>query len=151
MRSMMSHGEVFETVPEGVFRGMVRSYVQSAAVKPLSEDVMGILIGPWTERGLEGRKAFLRQARHAKLEHTAQQDALYQGVFREEGEGDRLKIVWANEDAWIPVERGEKLAQLTNAVEFVRIDNAGHLVLLDQPERVMYEILTWLAKMVEIS
>lgn len=61
--------------------------------------------------------------RHARLEHTEEQEGLHEGVFRGQGEGERLKIVWAEEDGWIPVERGERLAEMTGAV--LNLEHAG--------------------------
>ena len=58
----------------------------------------------------------------------------------------KLKILWAENDNWIPLHIGEKLAKITGAAEFVKVAEAGHLIQVDQPEIVMYELAKWLAK-----
>jgi pimeloyl-ACP methyl ester carboxylesterase len=148
MRLIMANGHVFEGVPPGVFEGMLREYVQSAAFTKLSEEKMQHFIRPWLDGGLESRKSFIRQIRWADPKHTEEQEKHYSSVMESKNGGPkRLKIIWAEHDQWIPIERGEKLRDLTNPAEFVRVPDAGHLVLVDQPEIVMYELTTWLAKM----
>ena len=108
---------------------------------------MDKFVRPWLDRGLESRRAFLRQIRWANPEHTAEQEQYYDKVMEsEDGGPKKLKIIWAEHDAWIPIERGERLRDLTSAPEFVRVPDAGHLVLVDQPEIVMFEIARWLGR-----
>jgi pimeloyl-ACP methyl ester carboxylesterase len=147
MRLIMANGKVFEGVPPGVFEGMLREYIQSAAFKKLSEEKIQEFIRPWLESE-ESRKAFIRQIRWADPKHTEEQERHYANVMSSaDGRAKRLKIIWAENDQWIPIERGETLRDLATPAEFVRVPDAGHLVLVDQPEIVMYEIATWLAKM----
>ena len=56
------------------------------------------------------------------------------------------KIIWGNDDAWIPVKTAERLKEALNAEEVVVIAEAGHLVQYDQPGRLALEGGLWLSK-----
>ena len=149
MRSIMAQPDVFLTIPPPMFRGMIREYIQNAAFKPLLEEKMEECVHPWLGRGEEGRKAFIRQIQQANPAHTKEIENRYDEVMAtKDGTPKRLMLIWADEDGLIPLEKGEKLRERIKPSEFVRVKNAGHLVMIDQPEIVMYEISTWLAKMV---
>lgn len=47
---------------------------------------------------------------------------------------------------WIPVERAEKLARMTRTRVVILIEEAGHLIMFDQPERQATEIAMWLTE-----
>ena len=148
LRLVRDNSSVFEQVPVATFRGMLKEYIQGAAHKPLSQEKLNEFMLPWLDQGLESQKSFVRQMKCASSKHTEEQETLYDKVMeRDDGGTKRMKIIWGENDTWIPFERGEKLQQLTGAPEFVRVAEAGHLVLVDQPEIVMYEIATWLSKM----
>jgi pimeloyl-ACP methyl ester carboxylesterase len=148
MRSVKSQPEVFMTIPPAMFRGLVREYVQSAAFKTLKEEKMEEFVHPWLARGEEGRRALIRQMAHAELSHTEEIEHRYDEVMaRDGGQAKRLKIVWAENDAWVPLDQGKELCRRISPAEFVVVKDAGHLLQVDQPEMVMYEIATWLAKM----
>ncbi len=69
-------------------------------------------------------------------------------MANKDGGPKKLKIIWAENDELIPISKGEELAKRTDALEFVRVPEAGHLVMLDQPEIVTYEIAKWLKQVV---
>jgi pimeloyl-ACP methyl ester carboxylesterase len=59
-----------------------------------------------------------------------------------------LKLVWGVEDVWIPVDRAVRLEGMLGkkgvANGLVKIEEAGHLIMLDQRERVVTELMSWL-------
>jgi pimeloyl-ACP methyl ester carboxylesterase len=59
-----------------------------------------------------------------------------------------VKILWGQEDRWIPWEKMESLVnKMGHRVrEFIAIPEAGHLIMIDQPERVALEVLSWLSQ-----
>ena len=93
------------------------------------------------------RKAFIRQFQQARSTHTEEIEHQYGQVMANGDSSKKLKIVWAEQDALIPLEKGEILRERIKPAEFVLVKDAGHLVMVDQPEIVVYEIATWLAKM----
>ena len=106
------------------------------------------LVHPWLDRGDEGRRALVRQMRHAEQKHTEEiENQCEQVMAGEDGsQPKKLKIVWAEQDTWIALDTGEEVRRRMNPAEWVVVKDAGHLIMVDQPEAVMYEISSWLAK-----
>lgn len=58
-----------------------------------------------------------------------------------------VKIVWGKVDFWIPLERATSLADLiAGHTDVVLVEEAGHIIQLDQPERLAAEIALFLCK-----
>ena len=49
--------------------------------------------------------------------------------------------LWGERDEWIPIGKGEALAQAISDRSLVRIENAGHLVQEDVPEAIVAAML----------
>ncbi|KAI3394325.1 hypothetical protein diail_2920 [Diaporthe ilicicola] len=150
--SVRSNPAVFEQLPAGVFEGCLRAIIQSARVTgrgfgPEWEDV---LARPWLPRalasdhklGYDPQKNFVRQIKQSDDSHTA--ELLDNGLYSTVRCG--VKILWGEKDKWIPGEKMQSLASLLgNRLEgFITVPEAGHLIMLDQPERVTVEIVRWL-------
>ena len=86
--------------------------------------------------------SFVRQIKQSNDQHTAEllDDDLYAKVRCD------VKILWGENDEWIPYDKMQKLVGLLGDRQkaFGKIPNAGHLIMLDQPERVTLEIGRWL-------
>lgn len=147
LRAIQSDPEAFEAIPPAMFKAMLREYVQNAAHKKLTDARSDEFVRPWTDEPEEGRKRFIRQIRWMTPVHTEEMESeMHRVLATDDGSPKKLKIMWAENDNWIPVEIGERLAMLTEASEFVRVPDAGHLIQVDQPEVVTYELTKWLAK-----
>ncbi|WPB00780.1 uncharacterized protein RHO25_005400 [Cercospora beticola] len=94
----------------------------------------------------EPQSSFVRQIAQANDQDVAEmQDGdLYKNVRCP------VKILWGEQDQWIPREKMEKLGDMLRQggrlEEFVVVPEAGHLLMVDQPERVAMEVLGWLWK-----
>jgi pimeloyl-ACP methyl ester carboxylesterase len=57
-----------------------------------------------------------------------------------------VSVLWGDGDSWIPREKMERLCRLLGErlERFVVVEEAGHLVMLDQPGRVEEEVRRWL-------
>ncbi|KAL9608635.1 MAG: hypothetical protein Q9167_006556 [Letrouitia subvulpina] len=134
--------EVFDSIPPHMFDGIVRSYVRDAAHKPLRKEDEDMLADPWVSGdgrpGQEGLVQVLKQA------STRVSDDV-EGLYHEIGEsGLPVKIIWGKEDKWVPCERAEMLKELIGGKsQVVLVEEAGHLIQLDQPERLMAEMVTF--------
>lgn len=147
LRAIQSNPEAFEAIPTAMFRGMLREYIQNAAYKVLSEAKMDEFVRPWTDLGEEGRKRFIRQIRWMSQKHTEEMEHEMPKVMENNDGGiKKLKVMWGERDNWLALGVGDRLVELTGASEYVRVADAGHLIQVDAPEFVMYEIATWLAK-----
>lgn len=152
--SIRANAAVFEELPAGVFEGCLRAIIQSARAKgnglgPQWEDV---LARPWLTGGsasdsslqYDPQKNFVRQIKQSDDSHTAEliDDGLYPKVRCD------VKILWGEKDAWIPYEKMQSIARMLGdkLKGFVTVPEAGHLIMLDQPERVALEIARWLER-----
>jgi pimeloyl-ACP methyl ester carboxylesterase len=146
-----SNPQVFEELPAGVFEGCLRAIIQSARVKGqgLGPDWADILARPWLAGNASSPKLqynpqtnFVRQIKQSDDKHTAEllNKNLYAQVRCD------VKLIWGERDEWIPYEKIQSLAKMLGNRQkaFVTIPDAGHLIMLDQPERVALEVGLWL-------
>ena len=140
-----SEPDLFLKLPPNIFSGVVRSVIQSATHNPniLKSGWEDILASYWTSSST-GQKAFVQQIAQANDGDVA--EMLDGGLYAKVA--CPVKILWGEDDKWIPREKMEKLAEMVKHVlkEFVVVPEAGHLLMLDQPERVAVEVYDWLCR-----
>lgn len=141
-RLVAQNQSVFTSIPDSIFQGTIRAYIQGASFKPLPNHVEDVLANPWVAGGSQGQEAFIRQMVQADQRHAEE----VEGRYAEIGDAMPVKVIWGKEDRWIPVDRAEKLAKMVGAKEVVLVEEAGHLIMFDQPERLATEIALWLTK-----
>ncbi|KAM3423738.1 hypothetical protein BST61_g1147 [Cercospora zeina] len=157
-----SQPQVFQNLPPHIFKAMLRATIRSACHDPDKLEGGGWedkLLAPWlpisSSSAMSGgedsvsserQASFVRQIAQANDQDVAemQDDNLYKNVRCP------VKLLWGEQDQWIPKEKMEKLAEMLEEggklEEFVVVPDAGHLLMVDQPERVAIETLTWLVK-----
>ena len=146
-RLVASNPDVFNAVHDSVFEGMIRGYIKDAYFKPLPQGVEDMIVEPWIKGGSQGQEAFIRQ-----IVQTDQKDVEeVEHRLAEVGNTIPVKVIWGAEDRWIPSTRGEKLASLIGARQLIQVEEAGHLILYDQPERLATEVALWLTEVGGIS
>ena len=129
VQHVRKHEAAFAGLPAYAHQAMLAAYLQGAAAKTQTAEAQGVYQAPWL--GPEGQAAFYRQIAQMDQRFTDEIEPLYQPM------PFPLRIIWGEEDLWIPVERGEKLASLLKASEFIRVPGAGHLVQEDSPEAII--------------
>ena len=129
VRHARSHEQAFAQAPAYIHAAMLEAYLQGAAHRPMSPDVLRIYASPW--HGERGQAAFYRQ--------IAQMDDCYTDeVQNRYGEIDcPVSILWGQEDRWISYERGVELATRIPGAQLTCISGAGHLVQEDAPEVIV--------------
>ncbi|MCB2190054.1 MAG: alpha/beta hydrolase [Deltaproteobacteria bacterium] len=130
--------EAFAGLPEYAHEALLRAYILGAANKPLHEQTLQTYMKPWM--GDIGKAAFYRQIAQMDQRFTDEVEPLYGPM---EGE---VTLLWGEMDAWIPLERGEKLAARITNGNLVRVPNAGHLVQEDAPEAIVAAMLSGLLR-----
>lgn len=136
-RHVRDHEAAFAGLPDFIHDAIVRAYVKTAAFEPLAEATLDGIVAPWT--GSAGQAAFYRQIAQADSAYTDEVQAAYAGI------SIPVQIVWGREDAWIPLERGERLHAMIPGSRLSVIDDAGHLVIEERPEEVIATIRPFLA------
>ena len=127
-----AHEAAFAGVPDYIHEAIVRAYVKTAAFKPLNDDILDTIVGPWT--GRDGKAAFYRQIAQADSAYTDEVQPLYPRISRP------VLILWGREDAWIPLERGQILHDMIPGSSFHIIQDAGHLAIEEHPGQLAEKI-----------
>jgi pimeloyl-ACP methyl ester carboxylesterase len=130
------HPDVFARLPEAVHAGALRAYIAGASHRGLTEVQLDELAAPWLTE--QGRPAFYRQ--------IAQADERFTDDFAGRLHGVRapVRIVWGEDDTWIPVARARSLRDAIPGSTLRLLSAAGHLVQLDAPIALADELRAWL-------
>lgn len=136
-RLVREESGTFARIPLPLHGALVRAYISGTGGAPLSPEAIEALAGPWLDDA--GRDAFYRQIAALSQDHTDEIEPRY-------GDLDLpVLICWGTEDAWIPVESGEKLAATIPGGRLRLLQGAGHLVPVQAPAALCGELLAWLA------
>jgi len=127
-----AHEAAFAGVPDYIHEAIVRAYVKTAAFKPIDDATLDRIVLPWT--GPSGKASFYRQIAQADSSFTDEIQPLYGKI------STPVLIIWGREDTWIPVEKGEALHEMIPESLFNVISDAGHLVIEEQPDRIIEKI-----------
>ncbi|RMY74574.1 hypothetical protein D0862_14093 [Hortaea werneckii] len=154
-----SEPQTFMRLPPNIFEAVVRAVVQSACFDPnvLKTGWEDQLTSPWIDVGsgssggregsemggeAERQRNFVRQIAQADDGDVAEmlEENMYEKVRC------RVKVLWGENDTWIPKEKIERLIEMLGdkVKEVAFIPEAGHLAMLDQPGRVAVEVYDWL-------
>lgn len=137
-RHVNAHEAAFAGMPGYIHEAVVRRYVQTAAFKPLDDDTLEGIVQPW--RGDPGQSAFYRQMAQADSRFTDEIQTRYSGI------DTPTLILWGREDRWVSIEQGEKLKEMIPGSRLRVIDDAGHLVIEEQPGALVREIRDFAGK-----
>jgi len=129
VQHVREHEAAFAGVPDYLQRAILRAYIRTAMARPITDEELEPYVAPWL--GPVGQPAFYRQIAQMDLRYTNEVQGRY-GEIR-----CPVMILWGTADAWIPLERGQDLAAMIPAADFVQIEGAGHLVQEDAPEAVV--------------
>ncbi|KFX96198.1 hypothetical protein O988_05420 [Pseudogymnoascus sp. VKM F-3808] len=144
-----SEPQTFVKLPAKVFEATVRAVIQSACydenvLKAGWEDELAL---PWVSEDGDGgvgyrQRSFVRQIAQATDGDVAE---MLEGNLYAQVRCD-VKIVWGEQDQWIPRARIEETSKgLGSRVkQTAYIPDAGHLVMLDKPEMFAIEVFDWL-------
>lgn len=135
-RLVAEHAAVFGQLPAPLHEALVREYVGSASHRGLLPEVLDALVAPWTDTA--GQAAFYRQIAQADQRYTDEIQPLYPTLNLP------VTVCWATEDTWIPPAKGEELASLIPGARLRPVPDAGHLVPLDAPARLLGELIAFL-------
>lgn len=142
-----AHADVFRALPPDIFEAMLRAVIRSACLdsRKLNGGWEDALAAPWlasigAEDADRRQSSFVRQIAQADDADVADMQHLYGRI------ACPTRILWGEKDRWIPRAKMERLAGMLERClrGFVVVPDAGHLIMVDQPERVTAEVLSWL-------
>lgn len=125
--------EAFAGLPDYAHEALLKAYLQGASFRGLSDEALETYASPW--RGAEGQAAFYRQIAQMDVKFTDEIEPRY-GAF-----DFPTQILWGEEDLWIPIATGVRLAAALTSGRLLRVPAAGHLVQDDAPEAIIAAIL----------
>jgi pimeloyl-ACP methyl ester carboxylesterase len=132
------HVEAFTGLPPHIHQAVAEAYIRGALVNSLADDDFGKLVAPWLSE--EGRGSFYRQFAQADERYTAEVEPVF-GEIR-----CPVRIVWGEDDPWIPLERGKALHGLIPQAGFETLPGVGHLPQLEAPELVLRRVTGFLSE-----
>jgi len=133
---VQEHPGLLGQLPAYIHSAILRAYIENASHRPIAGELLRQLMEPWL--GDEGQQAFYRQIADYDEQYLRENEA------RMESLRVPVRIIWGEEDGWIPRERGYRLESLVSGAELLTIPGAGHLAQVDAPIAVMSELQTWL-------
>jgi pimeloyl-ACP methyl ester carboxylesterase len=134
-RHVKRHEAAFSGLPDYLQEALVRRYIQSAAYQSLSEYMLEHTAAPWL--GPEGKPALYRQMAQADQRYTDEVEPRYGEITMP------VLVLWGEEDAWIPIEQGRKLAKAIPGARFVSLPDTGHLVIEEAPGALIKEVIAF--------
>jgi pimeloyl-ACP methyl ester carboxylesterase len=123
----------FAGLPDYAHDALLKAYLQGASFRGLSDEALETYADPW--RGPGGQAAFYRQIAQMDVKYTDEVEPLYGALEFP------AQILWGEEDRWIPVAAGERLAAALTGGRLLRVPTAGHLVQDDAPEAIVAAVL----------
>jgi pimeloyl-ACP methyl ester carboxylesterase len=136
VRHVRTHEAAFAGLPAYIHEAILGAYLRGAVRRAIPDGELRPYVEPWL--GAEGQAAFYRQIAQMDQRHTDEVEPRY-GEIR-----CPVQILWGEDDAWIPLERGRHLASLIPGARFRPVPRAGHLVQEDAPEAVVAALLEFL-------
>jgi pimeloyl-ACP methyl ester carboxylesterase len=133
VRHVRQHEAAFAELPVYIHAAILPAYIAGAAHRPLSDEATKLYVEPW--RSANGQAAFYRQIAQMDQRYTDEIESRYGEV------NCPTQILWGEEDAWIPIERGRQLASRIPGAVFRPVPGAGHLVQEDAPEAIVAALL----------
>ena len=133
VQAAIDHEAVFAALPPYVHEAILRAYIAGAVHRELAPEELDLYAEPWL--GERGQAAFYRQIAQMSDRYTDEVEHRY-GELRMP-----VTIIWGEEDAWIPLERGRMLAERIPGAALHEIPGASHLVQEDAPEAIVAIVL----------
>lgn len=130
------HVDAFTGLPPHIHRAVVEAYIRGALATAIDEADFRALVAPWLSE--EGRASFYRQFAQADERYTAEVEPKFADIRCP------VKILWGEDDPWIPLERGKALHGLIPHASFETMPGIGHLPQLEAPETVLKSLAGFL-------
>jgi len=126
-----------EELPDFIHEAAVTAYIRGASAAGFSDDELTQLVEPWL--GDTGQPAYYRQIEQFDERYLRENEERLHHI------SCPVRLVWAEEDDWIPLDYGSTLAAKIPNVEYSTIPAAGHLVQHDAPVQLTAALVDWLA------
>jgi pimeloyl-ACP methyl ester carboxylesterase len=133
VQHVKAHEAAFSGLPPYIHAALLDAYIQGAAHRPLSRDVLDLYAKPWLSHA--GQPAFYRQIGQMDRQFTDEIEPLLNRIRCP------VTVLWGEDDRWLPLEQGRHLASRLPDPTFHTVADAGHLVQEDAPEAVVAHLM----------
>ena len=133
VQHVRQHEAAFAGMPAYAHDALLRAYLQTAAFAPLREEAFAAYMAPW--RGPVGQPAFYAQIAQMDQCYTDAVEPLYGPMDCD------VQVLWGAQDQWLPLDRGQALADRLTGGALIRVEAAGHLMQDDAPEAIVAAVL----------
>lgn len=133
VRHVRTYEAAFSGLPAYAHDALLRAYLHSAASSALSEEALQCYMSPW--QGEVGQAAFYRQIAQMDLCYT---DEIEHRLGAME---HPVQLLWGEEDEWIPLSQGRRLAERLTEGRLTIVPASGHLMQEDAPEAIVAAML----------
>jgi pimeloyl-ACP methyl ester carboxylesterase len=137
VRHVRTHGDAFAGLPAYIHEAVVIAYIRGSIRREIPVSELAPYVTPWL--GESGQSAFYRQIAQMDQRYTDEVEPRYAQLRCP------TQILWGENDEWIPLERGQRLATLIPSARFQAVPNAGHLMQEDAPEAIVAAALRFLS------
>ncbi|MFD9864838.1 alpha/beta fold hydrolase [Streptomyces alboflavus] len=131
------HADVYRTMPPDIFSDLIAARFRTATHRALTPESAAAYLAPWT--GHDGQQRWLDQVAAVSFEDT--RDA----VARLGEISVPTLVLWGEQDQWIPLSTGERLAAAIPGARTATVPDAGHFVAEDNPADTAAALLRFLA------
>jgi len=132
VQHVRKHEHVFNGIPDYIHKAMVQAYIKDAIYSKVTDKDIDFLVQPWLSSS--GKKAFYRQIAQMDQKYT---DEIEDHLFQIKNE---TRILWGEEDNWIPLKIGKQLHKKLPNSSFRAIPESNHLMQIDKPNEIIKEI-----------
>jgi pimeloyl-ACP methyl ester carboxylesterase len=130
---VQGHEHVFDALPPELHETILTTYVHGAINRQTPDDELRPYLRPWL--GEQGQAAFYRQIAQFDQRFTDELEQRYQEVLAP------TLILWGDQDRWLPIAHGRRLATLIRGARFRPVPVSGHRVHEDAPEAIVAALL----------
>jgi pimeloyl-ACP methyl ester carboxylesterase len=131
-REMQQSQERWSSLPDPELGKLIAEHLRTATVGRLSDEVWHGLFGQW--EGARGQALYLRNLAQLDEEHTRAFEALLPTITAP------TAIVWGQQDAWLPVETAQRIADRIPGATSTKLPQAGHFSMEDDPAGVSHAL-----------
>lgn len=129
VKHVRKYEDAFVGLPPYAHNALLKAYLQSASVSPLTDEALSLYMQPW--QGDVGQSAFYRQIAQMDQKYTDEIEPHYAEMDMP------VKLLWGEKDEWIPLERGKYLASKITGGKLTVVPKSGHLMQEDAPEAII--------------
>jgi pimeloyl-ACP methyl ester carboxylesterase len=133
VQHVRTHEAAFRSLPAYVHAAILPAYIRGAVKRTMPENELQPYLAPWLDE--TGQAAFYRQIAQMDQHYTDEVEPRY-GEVR-----CPTRILWGEDDAWLPIEQGLRLQARIPGAELRPVPDAGHLVQEDAPEAIVAALM----------